>query len=296
MRKATMKIMPISIFTDKYQQVSYLQKGKYSKVYLYQNYISNEYVAVKIIQKHKKYSISRYTNKIYNEIKFQNMVSHPNILKIKEVYKKNNTYLLVSDYSECGDLFDFIDSCKNDKIKITFDIKTKLISQLINALNALHKCNVTHGDIKMENCLIFKEDDEYILKLTDFGYSHFETEFYHFGTIQYISPESLPDAVVYTLGLNKLKICKTQNNIYSDLWSFGVLMYNFYTNSPAFYIDEKRGMTEIKMYKNILTANYNETLIKNELVKDLLSKLIIVDFNKRLLSNYIIQHKLFTIL
>jgi len=67
-QKATMKIMPISIFTDKYQQVSYLQKGKYSKVYLYQNYISNEYVAVKIIQKHKKYSISRYTNKIYNEI------------------------------------------------------------------------------------------------------------------------------------------------------------------------------------------------------------------------------------
>ena len=43
-------------FIQKYLNVCLLQKGKYSNVYMFQNYETGEYVSVKVIKKPKEVS------------------------------------------------------------------------------------------------------------------------------------------------------------------------------------------------------------------------------------------------
>lgn len=59
---------------------------------------------------------------------------------------------------------------------------------LVDALEYTHDCGVVHLDIKAENLLL---DDNYLLKVSDFGFSQGRNEMIHrkVGTEGYMSPE-----------------------------------------------------------------------------------------------------------
>lgn len=110
----------------------------------------------------------------------------------------------------------------------TKDKIRRISSQLLRALNCLHKMSIMHCDLKPEN-ILFKSVENCEIKLIDFGsccFMHDEPAFY-MQTRPYRAPELL-------LG------CEYDQKI--DMWSLGCVLLELYTGVTLF---ECRSVQEI---------------------------------------------------
>ena len=74
-------------------------------------------------------------------------------------------------YQKYPTLQEYFKYANSQREKISTDRKTALLSDIAEALSAVHACGVVHGDIKPQNVLIFRrtEDGSLVAKLSDFG-------------------------------------------------------------------------------------------------------------------------------
>jgi serine/threonine protein kinase len=104
------------------------------------------------------------------------------------------------------------------------------------ALEYMHKNDVVHRDLKPENLILASKDNDYDLRIADFGLAAFakpgELLKLRCGSPGYVAPELLDD-----VGYEQK----------ADIFSAGVILYVLLTGRPAF-----RGY------------NINEILIKNK--------------------------------
>ena len=73
---------------------------------------------------------------------------------------------LVLEYSSEGTLKAFL--CDNQN-SLPITTLVDLATQVAAGLEALHRCNICHGDIKTQNVLVFRNGDTWTVKLSDFG-------------------------------------------------------------------------------------------------------------------------------
>lgn len=97
-------------------------------------------------------------------------ISHPNIVSIYEVFKANNTAYYIMEYIAGVDLLQYI---KNNGSKpLSLEQAISVMRPILQATSLLHKNNITHLDIKHENIILTKEDDNSLKPvLIDFGLS-----------------------------------------------------------------------------------------------------------------------------
>ena len=132
----------------------------------------------------------------------------PNIVEFYDVKTNEDCILIIMEIAEGGDLVDLIDQ----KDKIPEDLVRTLFKGLLARVKSCHDSNVVHGDIKCDNCLLYKEGT---LKLADFGFAAFQyggrllQQFY--GPCKYLAPEVLS--------------LKPYNGYAADVWSTGVVLY-----------------------------------------------------------------------
>jgi serine/threonine protein kinase len=71
-------------------------------------------------------------------------------------------------YPTLGEYYTF---ARSHEETISADVRVSLLSDVADALSAIHKCAVMHGDIKPQNVLIFRrrQDGSLIAKISDFG-------------------------------------------------------------------------------------------------------------------------------
>ncbi|MCL4166150.1 UNVERIFIED_CONTAM: hypothetical protein GTU68_065674, partial [Idotea baltica] len=100
----------------------------------------------------------------FREISILRQLSHPNVVKLKEVIKAENNLdlYLIFEYIEC-DLFNAIRDGVLNEVH-----KKYIIYQLAKALYYLHSAGVLHRDLKPSNILI---DANCKIKICDFGLS-----------------------------------------------------------------------------------------------------------------------------
>jgi serine/threonine protein kinase len=68
--------------------------------------------------------------------------------------------------------FGTLDSFQYDQGRLNESLTTNLLLDIASGLDALHKCNIIHGDVKSENVLICRHNHrKYVAKLSDFGLS-----------------------------------------------------------------------------------------------------------------------------
>ncbi|UOQ18786.1 protein kinase-1 [Olene mendosa nucleopolyhedrovirus] len=122
-------------------------------------------------------------------------------------------HLLVMDYISDGDLFDLMQTERRLR-----EPEISLIAyQLIDALQALHKHNVVHNDIKLENVLYRRFEQIYIC---DYGLCKIAgAQSTYEGTVDYFSPE---------------KINKHPAGAHFDWWAVGVLLYEISTGNHPY--------------------------------------------------------------
>ena len=97
-------------------------------------------MAVKVIDKKKAKEDAYVRKNLRREGKLLQMVRHPNIIKLYEVMETENSYYLVTELCEGGDLMDHICSKKHLDEKET----RKCMRQVISAMDYLHKAGILH--------------------------------------------------------------------------------------------------------------------------------------------------------
>jgi len=138
-----------------------LGRGASSVVRLAARKVDGTKVAVKCIPKHELLRDHRRRE----EFRLLQQISHPNIVKLRDVYETPSDLYLVMDLAE-GDLYSKIEETGG----FSETAAKKIVFKMLEALRYLHdEVHIVHRDVKPENILLFDSGDDTDVKLTDFG-------------------------------------------------------------------------------------------------------------------------------
>lgn len=246
-----------------------LGAGGYGKVYSALHKKSGLKRAVKVI---KKAEVENHDT-FKNEISLLMSMDHPNIIKLYEVYETEDFVYLVTEVCEGGELFFYITKTTH----LTENEVALVMRQIFAALGYCHANNVCHRDIKPENFMLKFENDPGSIKLIDFGLAEKVNDGEMMkdpnGTPYYIAPEIIDGKYDHRV----------------DNWSLGVIMYVMLSGCPPFF-----GKNNKEILKSVLKAIYTFNLKPfktcSDEVKDLISKLLVKDPNKRFTAQQAYNH------
>lgn len=159
---------------------------------LAKNKNSGDFCALKIMKKDIGYDTGM-TEIVMNEVEVMKNLSHPNIVNlldfsasaehVKANGVKTPVFFLALELAKGGELFDFIAQTG----RFSENVARYYFHQLCDAFEYLHGNGVSHRDMKPENIML---DDEYNLKLADFGFSSTKAQNEtRKGTDSYMAPE-----------------------------------------------------------------------------------------------------------
>jgi calcium-dependent protein kinase len=206
-----------------------------------------------------------------NEIKVLKSLDHPNILRCFELFEDSSRFYIVTEYCGGGELFSKLGAQK----KISEAPASKVMMQILSSLAYCHSKRIVHRDLKPENILL--EDDDFNLKVGDFGSSAF-LDVYNktsggFGSAYYMAPEVLSGQFTESC----------------DIWSAGIILFIMLTGRPPY-----PGKTEQEIIHNIKKVPFE---IKRKSLKglssgavDLLTQLLRPDPTERIEAALAVRH------
>ncbi|XP_038201559.1 serine/threonine-protein kinase Chk2 isoform X2 [Arvicola amphibius] len=237
-------------------------------------------VAIKIISK-RKFALgsSREADmapSVETEIEILKKLNHPCIIQIKDVFDAED-YYIVLELMEGGELFDRVVSkrLKEATCKLYF-------YQMLLAVQYLHENGIIHRDLKPENVLLSSQEEDCLIKITDFGQSKIlgETSLMRTlcGTPTYLAPEVLVSNG--TAGYSRAVDC----------WSLGVILFICLSGYPPF----SEHKTQVSLKDQITSGKYNfipEVWTDvSEKALDLVKKLLVVDPKSRFTTEEALNH------
>lgn len=154
------------------------------------------------------------------EARAAGQIRHPNVVAIHEVGRDGNQLYLVADLIDGESLEKRLANSAPPIAQVVV-----WVEKLARALHAVHEAGIVHRDLKPANVLLDKSDEPF---LVDFGLAlRYENELtlttdgHILGTSSYLSPEIV-------------KGNAHQADACSDLFSFGIVLYQMLTNELPF--------------------------------------------------------------
>ncbi|KXS22345.1 Pkinase-domain-containing protein [Gonapodya prolifera JEL478] len=253
----------MGVLAHKYIVQKSLGEGTFAKVKLCTDGSGRKF-AVKVIDKASIERQSQVT-RLKREIRILKLLRHPNIVRLHEVVETDDTIMLVQEYADGGELFDFIVARK----KVQENIARKLFRQMVSALSYCHESNIIHRDLKPENLLLAETDgpNQPIVKIADFGFS----SIYHSagkrletfcGSPFYCSPE-----IVNSRPYKGPEV---------DVWSLGVVLYALITGRLPYYSEDIGNL-----YDKITDGCFHVPDHVSSSARDLLHSMLQVDPEQR---------------
>ena len=281
-------------YENKYDDIEIIEKIK-DKIYtsVYKAKYKEKIVAVKKIKKQQlkddikdNKCINEITDEDFKEevIKFNRELSNmkkcycENSVKIFDYFDTEKEFVIIMELCD-SNLFKELAKTKNG-----FNVKEikEILLQLNNVFRLMYQNNIVHRDIKLHNILVKylnEEKNKFKVLLSDYGVSNqlnSMTQKYktHVGTQIIMAPEILSG--------NKY-------NNKCDLWSLGVNIYYLYRKKPPYSgTSENIILNQIKNLGQSILDN-----IKDEKLKNLLSKLLVIEPENRISWEEYFEHNFF---
>jgi serine/threonine protein kinase/DNA-binding response OmpR family regulator len=214
----------------------------------------------------------KYIEMLVDEAKIAAELSHPNIIQIYDLGRKDNYYFIAMEYVLGKDLREIQGRLREKDQWFPEEISLFLSIKILEALNYAHKAKDSHGhaleivhrDVSPPNILISYAGD---VKLTDFGISKASIKMHHTisgalkGKLLYMSPEQ-------ARGEGTID-CR------SDLYSVGVVLFELLTSKKLFLDTSEMGV--LKKVQNGEILNPREV---NPDIDPALEKIILKSLSK----------------
>ncbi|KAH0511005.1 Aurora kinase A [Microtus ochrogaster] len=242
-----------------------LGKGKFGNVYLAREKQSKFILALKVLFK-TQLEKAGVEHQLRREVEIQSHLRHPNILRLYGYFHDATRVYLILEYAPLGTVYRELQ--KHSK----FDEQrtATYITELANALSYCHSKRVIHRDIKPENLLLGPNGE---LKIADFGWSVHAPSSRRTtlcGTLDYLPPEMIEGR------MHDEKV---------DLWSLGVLCYEFLVGMPPF-----EAQTYQETYRRISRVEFTFPEFVTEGARDLISRLLKHNASQRLTLAEVLEH------
>ncbi|OAA74140.1 serine/threonine-protein kinase Eg2 [Cordyceps fumosorosea ARSEF 2679] len=245
-----------------------LGKGKFGRVYLARERTSGFICALKVLHKNELRH-GGVERQVRREIEIQSNLRHPNVLQMYGHFHDSKRVFLILEFAGKGELYKHL----RKESRFPEWKAAQYIAQMTSALRYLHRKHVIHRDIKPENILVGIHGE---LKISDFGWSVHAPNNRRktmCGTLDYLPPEMLRPG--------------QSENFYNekvDLWSLGVLTYEFLVGEAPF--EDTPTMTQ----RRIARADMSVPSFVSPEAADLIKKLLVLDPEKRIPLDQIPLH------
>lgn len=187
-------------------------------------------VAIKRLAAHRV-SDPVVVRSLINEARLVGQLTHPNLVQVFDFEQLGEEYCLVMEYVEGMTLDELLNRCSQAQVWLPRGLLIYLALEVLTGLDYAHTATahdgtplmLVHRDLKPSNIMISKRG---LVKVMDFGIAKAVTNVYQTtasggakGTLAYMSPEQLSGSPVTAT---------------SDLFSFGVMLYELATLEPLF--------------------------------------------------------------
>lgn len=259
---------------EKYEALKELGSGNFGVARLVRDKNTKELFAVKYIERGKKID-----ENVQREIINHRSLTHPNIVRFKEVMLTPSQLAIVMEYAAGGELFARICSAG----RFSEDEARFFFQQLISGVSFCHSMEICHRDLKLENTLLDGSPTPR-LKICDFGYS--KSALLHsqpkstVGTPAYIAPEVLSR--------------KEYDGKIADVWSCGVTLYVMLVGAYPFE-DPEDPRNFRKTIGRIMSVQYSipDYVRVSADCRHLLSQIFVANPSKRITIPEIKKHPWF---
>lgn len=247
-------------------------KGAYGTVKLCYNKETKKNYAVKI---YDNILMSKNPSKkasVYKEKQILKEINHKNLIQLYDFFEYQKSLYLVMEQAKGVSLQSFLKSLPNHRVD---ELRGKRIfSQIISALSYIHKKNICHRDIKMENIII---DDCLNIKLIDFGFGiHFKSSDSKLnlfcGTPNYMPPEIIKKVEYYGPP--------------ADMWSAGIVLFNLLCGTFPF-----KGQNEKELFNKICNGTFQIPNSVSVSAHNMLQKLLCLNPKKRITAENALKHE-----
>ncbi|XP_007953776.1 aurora kinase A [Orycteropus afer afer] len=242
-----------------------LGKGKFGNVYLAREKQSKFILALKVLFK-AQLEKAGVEHQVRREVEIQSHLRHPNILRLYGYFHDATRVYLILEYAPLGTVYRELQKLS----KFDEQRTATYITELADALSYCHSKKVIHRDIKPENLLLGSTGE---LKIADFGWSVHAPSSRRTtlcGTLDYLPPEMIEGR------MHDEKV---------DLWSLGVLCYEFLVGKPPF-----EASTYQETYNRISRVEFAFPDVVTMGARDLVSRLLKHNPSQRLTLKEVLEH------
>jgi serine/threonine-protein kinase len=227
------------LFDDRYEVIEKIGEGGMGSVYKARQVAMDRMVALKVIHPdHRADEI--VTKRFFREMKTTSRITHPNIVSVYDFGEADGELFLAMELLDGVALADVL-----DEGAMPLERALAVAGQILKALSAMHAEHIIHRDLKPENillCEVYGEPDQ--VRVLDFGIATFASTSEEgpanrvtasgilVGTPSYVSPE---------------QIGGEDMDARSDLYAFGVLLYEMVTGRLPFH-DPQRPLRVLQMH------------------------------------------------
>lgn len=209
---------------NRYELINLLGEGAMGRVYLAEDPVLRRQVAIKVIALERSVNEptrQEFLKRFAFEAQACAKLSHPSIVTVYDAGEQDGIPWIAFEYVKGEGLDQLLQKQKT----LPFDKIRSITVQIASALHIAHQQHIIHRDVKPANILIDSRSG--IAKLTDFGvvkapWIGLTQSGVSVGSPGYMSPEQIDGSAV---------------DARSDLFSFGVVLYELITGKHPFLRD-----------------------------------------------------------